>query len=117
MSIEIFKHSTDFESFAAGATIFKEGDDPAGQMYVLQAGEIDIEIGGKHINTLNAGDCLGEIALVDAGPRSATAVARTDVRLVAIDRKRFIYLVTQTPHFALQVMQAMAERLRSRTEH
>jgi CRP-like cAMP-binding protein len=52
------------------------------------------------------------MALIESRPRSATAVARTDWKLVAVSEKRFAFLVQQTPHFALQVMRVMADRLR-----
>ena len=45
--------------------------------------------------------------------RSATAVAHTDVRLAPIDQNRFMYMVQETPFFALKVMHLMAERLRA----
>ncbi len=114
MSFDIFRHADDTEFHAAGAAVFRAGDTSNERMYVIQDGEIDIVVGDVRRGTLRAGDCFGEIALIDSGPRSASAVARTDCRLVPIDRKRFMFLVQQTPHFALQVMQAMAERLRAR---
>jgi CRP/FNR family transcriptional regulator, cyclic AMP receptor protein len=52
------------------------------------------------------------MALIDNSPRSASAVARTPCRLVAINRKRFIFMVQQTPNFSIHVMKVMAERLR-----
>jgi CRP-like cAMP-binding protein len=55
---------------------------------------------------------LGELAHVDSAPRSATAIATTDSVLAVIDRHRFLFLVQETPMFALQVMSAMAERFR-----
>ncbi|HEU5100134.1 MAG TPA: Crp/Fnr family transcriptional regulator [Roseiflexaceae bacterium] len=60
------------------------------------------------------GGIVGEMALIDDRPRSATAVAATDCRLVPIDERRFTFLVQQTPMFALAVMRVMAERLRRR---
>jgi CRP-like cAMP-binding protein len=52
------------------------------------------------------------MALLDKEPRSTTAIANTDCRLVPVDQKRFTFLVQQTPYFAIEVMQIMAERLR-----
>jgi CRP-like cAMP-binding protein len=52
------------------------------------------------------------MALIDNSPRSASAVARTPCRLVALNRKRFIFMVQQTPNFSIHVMKVMAERLR-----
>ena len=52
------------------------------------------------------------MALIDNEPRSAIAVAVTDVELVPVSEKQFLFLVSQTPHFALKVMRALAQRLR-----
>jgi CRP-like cAMP-binding protein len=51
--------------------------------------------------------------LIDDAPRSATAVAVTDVELVAVSEKQFLFLVSQTPFFALKVMRVLARRLRA----
>jgi len=52
------------------------------------------------------------MALIDAGPRSATAIAKTQCVLVPIDEKRFADLVGRRPEFALHVMRVLANRLR-----
>ena len=113
MIINLFKNVDDAEIFTAGTTIFSEGDAPGGLMYVVQDGEVDILLRGDRIDTLGPGSFLGEIGLVDKKPRSATAVAKTDCRVVPIDQKRVNFLVQQTPYFALEVMQTIAERLRA----
>jgi CRP-like cAMP-binding protein len=56
---------------------------------------------------------FGEMALIDDAPRSATAIAITDVELVPIAEKQFLFLVSQTPFFALKVMRVLAGRLRA----
>jgi CRP-like cAMP-binding protein len=53
------------------------------------------------------------MALIDSAPRSATAIAATDVQLVPVGEKQFAFLVSQTPYFALNVMRVMARRLRA----
>jgi len=53
------------------------------------------------------------MAIVDSSPRSATVVAVTDTKLAVIDRKMFLFLVHETPTFALHVMSGMAQRLRA----
>jgi CRP/FNR family transcriptional regulator, cyclic AMP receptor protein len=111
MTIHLFKHSKDQEAYAAGQIIFEAGQ-PGEFMYVVTEGEVQIMVGNKVIDTIGAGDILGEMALIDVQPRSATAIAKSDCRLAPIDAKRFTFLVQQTPHFALQVMQTMAKRLR-----
>jgi Cyclic nucleotide-binding domain len=76
-------------------------------------GTIDIRVGGETVETVEAGGVIGELAMVDNAPRNATAIVMTDAELVPIDRHRFVFLVQQTPYFALQVMETMAARLRA----
>jgi CRP-like cAMP-binding protein len=116
VQLSMFKDSEKAQAFPAGSTIFSEGDAPDGTMYVVVAGEVDIYVRGAHIDTVGTGSCLGEVGLVDNRPRTATVVARSDVRLEPIDQRRFQFLVHQTPYFALEIMQIMAERLRQQRE-
>ena len=63
------------------------------------------------------GGVLGELGLIDAQPRSATAVAETDCKVAVIGEKRFLRLVEQVPRFALQMMRVITERLRQHGPH
>jgi len=65
------------------------------------------------LDTLPERSIFGEMALIDNAPRSATAIAATDVKLVPVGEKQFLFLVSRTPHFALNVMRALARRLRA----
>ncbi|HEY2389445.1 MAG TPA: Crp/Fnr family transcriptional regulator [Candidatus Binatia bacterium] len=100
------------KSFAAGQVIFQSGD-PAECMYVVADGEVEIAFDNGRVEVAGQEGILGEMALIDHQPRSATARARTACRLVEIPEKRFLYLVHETPHFALEVMRVLAERLRA----
>lgn len=102
------------DSFAAGSIIFEAGE-PADFMYVVEEGEVEIIAGNQVINTVGPGGILGELALLDHQPRSATARAKSDCTLLAIDEWRFLNSVQNRPFFALEVMRAMAERLRRNT--
>ncbi len=110
-TIELFQNATEFESYAPGQRIFSEGD-AGDRMYVVKQGEVEVWVAGRRIDTSGPGELLGEMALVDHQPRSATVVARTACQVVPIDEKRFLFLIQQTPHFAVHVMKVMAERLR-----
>jgi CRP/FNR family cyclic AMP-dependent transcriptional regulator len=96
---------------APGKIIFAKGE-PGDVMYVLIEGEAQVMIEGKLLETVHSGGILGEMALIDAGPRSATAIAMTQCVLVPIDEKRFGDLVARRPEFALHVMRVLARRLR-----
>jgi CRP/FNR family transcriptional regulator, cyclic AMP receptor protein len=98
--------------FKAGEVIFKEGDAGA-EFFVIQSGRVDIRLGNRALGSLGDHDIFGEMALIDTAPRSATAVAATDVKIVPVGEKQFLFLVSQTPHFALNVMRTLARRLRT----
>jgi CRP/FNR family transcriptional regulator, cyclic AMP receptor protein len=103
------------ERFAAGEAIFDEGS-KGEKMYVVYAGKVTIEREGKFIEELSAGDSFGEMSLIDGAPRSATARAKTDCEVAPITEKAFLFLVHETPMFALTVMHNLADRLRRANE-
>ncbi|MEZ4659526.1 MAG: cyclic nucleotide-binding domain-containing protein [Caldilineaceae bacterium] len=113
--LNLFRNSKDVETFSAGETIFSAGD--AGElMYVVVEGVVEVSLNGAPIETINPGGILGELSLVDRSPRSATAMAKTDCVVAPVSERRFLFLVQETPFFALHVMSVMAQRLRQRTQ-
>jgi CRP/FNR family cyclic AMP-dependent transcriptional regulator len=98
--------------YKAGDVIFKEGD-AAQELFIIQSGEVEIRLGNRVLEKLPQFSIFGEMALIDASPRSATAVAAGDVKLVPVSEKQFLFLISNTPHFALNVMRVMARRLRT----
>jgi CRP-like cAMP-binding protein len=108
----LFRNAQDTVTVAAGDVIFTEGD-AGSQMYGIIEGEIELHTSNRVIATLGADDVFGEMAVVDSSPRMATAVATKDSALAVIDRQRFLFLVHETPMFALQVMSTMANRFRA----
>ncbi len=115
MQIHLFDNDQSAEIHPAGKTIFQVGD-TGEQMFAVLAGSVDILIHGKLVETIGAGGVFGEMALVEDRPRSATAIVKTEATIVTVDRKRFMFLVQQSPFFALQLMAIMAERLRRMDE-
>jgi CRP/FNR family cyclic AMP-dependent transcriptional regulator len=112
IKLELFRNEDRYETFAAGETIFKDGDE-GHCMYVVYEGTVRLQIHGRLVEKLGPGEIFGEMALIDDLPRSATAIADSDVKLVSIGEKRFDFLVQQTPKFALQIMRIVADRLRN----
>ncbi len=111
VTVDLFLNDPDGVSFPAGSIVFA-ANDPAEAMYVVIEGEVEISIRDTVVESVGPGGVLGEMALLEHTPRTATAVARTDCRLAVIPEKRFLFMVQQTPHFALQIMRVIAERLR-----
>jgi CRP/FNR family transcriptional regulator, cyclic AMP receptor protein len=98
-------------SFKAGDVIFREGE-PAQEFFIVKTGSVEIRLGNRLLNILPERSIFGEMAIIDQSPRSATAVAATDVTLVPVGEKQFLFMVSRTPYFALNVMRVLAQRLR-----
>jgi CRP/FNR family transcriptional regulator, cyclic AMP receptor protein len=105
-------NNIDAQRIKAGDVIFREGDQ-ARELFVIKSGSVRIQIGNRTISELGPDSIFGEMALIDNEPRSASAIAITDVELVAVSEKQFLFLVGQTPYFALKVMRVLAQRLRA----
>jgi len=106
-----FRYFEHVETHSPGDIIFEEGK-PGDKMYVIMDGEVDIKVKGKSIYRAVAGELMGEMALIDSERRSATAVALTQTRLVPMGEEQFLYMVKETPYFAIHVLRVLVSRLR-----
>jgi len=111
----LFGKDTDVVTLAPGDVLF-EKNEPGRFMYVVKSGEIQIIDGNYVYETVSTGGILGEMALVDAGPRSATVRAVRQSVVIPLDERRFLFMVSQTPFFALRLMRVMSARLRAMNE-
>ena len=107
----LFARSDNVQEFQANSTIFAEGT-PGDVMYVVLDGKVELRVRDEVLEVAGPGDIVGEMALIDVKPRSATARAISDCHLAPVDELRFLYLVHDTPLFALHVMRVLADRLR-----
>jgi CRP-like cAMP-binding protein len=110
-SLRLFRNAPEVIAVAAGKEIFCIGE-TARVMYLIIEGEVDLMLGDTVVETAGEGAFIGEMALIDDKPRSASARARGDCRVFPIDEARFQSLVKETPSFALQLMKTLAHRLR-----
>jgi CRP/FNR family transcriptional regulator, cyclic AMP receptor protein len=110
---ELLAHRRMPVSVPAGEIIFAKGDQGE-SMYLLREGTVDLKDADRLLDTVEAPDLFGEMALIQHEPRSLTAVAATDAVLVEIPVRHFWLLVHETPYFAQLVMTVMAQRLRRR---
>ena len=103
-------------NLTAGQVIFEYGQ-ARDFMYVVKKGEVDIVVRDAVVETVGEDGFFGEMALIDHAPRSATAIAKTDCTLIKIDERQFLFLVQETPFFAIIMMRTMAGRIRRRNAY
>lgn len=94
--LELFGRDENAVEYPAGHVLFEAGDEGK-EMYVVLEGQVDVTGEEQVVETVGPGEIFGEMALIDYGPRSLTAVVRTDCRLSPIDEGRFNFLVSQMP--------------------
>jgi CRP/FNR family transcriptional regulator, cyclic AMP receptor protein len=117
-ALDFFKAGGKVENIPAGRTIFRENR--RGQrlllqrdkMYLLLNGRVSLVAGGQEIRAVKSGEVFGEIAALGNLPRSASAVAQTPCRVIALDPRQFRKALAQKPAFALMLMKVMMARLR-----
>ena len=129
--LELFEHVTeddraslaefiDIRKLEAGETLFKTGE-PGESLYIVRDGEVELFIrdtAGQKILLAIAGngEVFGELALLDRGPRTATAMALTDSELLELDREDLLLLFHKSPTAALRLLAAMSQMTRKADE-
>lgn len=107
------------QTFEAGAQVFAEGD-AAGHCYLIQEGRVRlvkrIRSSERSLTVLRPGDLFGEDALLRDSARGASAVALTDVSVLALDRQTFGVLLSSNPDVALRLVEQVVRRLRHAEE-
>jgi CRP-like cAMP-binding protein len=96
----------------AGQVLTREGA-PGSEFFVILEGTVSVDVGGQQVRTMEAGDFLGEIALVDDGPRTATATTVGPARLLVLGRREFRSLMDSYPSIEHSVLHCLVERLRN----
>jgi len=97
-------------NFGAGQKVALEGE--GGLMFfVVESGELSVEVHGEAVSSLGAGSSFGEIALIDRRPRTATITAVSDVRAYGLPVFVFRPFVEARPQVAWKMLEAMADRL------
>lgn len=96
----------------AGHVLMREGASGS-EFFVIVDGAVRIDRGGTTVRTLRAGDFLGEIALIDNGPRTATATTESPAKLLVVAHREFHSLMDQFPTIRTCVLEALASRVRN----
>lgn len=110
--LKMFRNWQEVEEFDPEAVIFTEGD-PADQLYVILAGEVELTLHGDSLGSESKGSIIGEMAMLESATRNATAVARGKVKLAKLDRSELQKMIRESPEFSLRAMTVLAKRLRA----
>ena len=94
-----------------GKVLTREGA-TGGEFFIVLEGTVRIERSGREVNRLGEGDFLGEIALIDQGRRTATAIADGPVRLMVLTTSGFASMLSQNPGVESKILRVLAQRVR-----
>jgi len=111
----LFGKETATRTLEPGQLLFAKGD-PAHEMYIVKRGQLQILNDDFVLETVGPGDLIGEMALVDESPRSASVKALTDCEVIPVNESRVLWMVEQTPRFALRLLKVLSTRLRRTNE-
>ncbi|MCB0071818.1 MAG: Crp/Fnr family transcriptional regulator [Caldilineaceae bacterium] len=100
---------------AAGETFIREGDS-GDCMYLIKEGDVQIDVKNAPAIYLGAGEIVGEMSLLDPGPRSASVTALCDICLLGLDKTTFDALMAERAEIAMHVVHVLVRRLRQRNE-
>lgn len=116
-TVQIYQREPIVKALKAGEVIFEAGQ-PGDYMYGLLEGEVEELVDGTVMETIQAGDVFGIGALVHPeGVRVSTAVAKTDCKLAFMDQERFLFVVQETPMFAVEALRSYSNRLQRFKKH
>ena len=94
-----------------GTTLIKEGD-PSNSIFMLRSGKLKVSRKGEDIGSIKVGELVGEMAFMNAAPRSATVTALTPCELTKISRETFEKALQGLPPWLFQYIHTLTERLR-----
>ncbi len=119
IALQFFKAAGRPEVIAEGAKIFAENEREIpllkrNKVYYLLKGEVGLVAGRKNLGRVRPGEIFGEMAVISGAPRSASAIANTACRVIALDDREFQAGLRKTPEFAVMLMSVMINRLRGR---
>jgi CRP-like cAMP-binding protein len=121
IALEFFRSAGTLDEKQAGKSFFSENEKTGGlfsknaRMYLLLEGEIGLMIRNKFFGVVKPGDVFGELAVIAGLPRSATAMAKINCKVLSQDEKQFRTALEKKPEFALMLMSIMVQRLRQST--
>ena len=95
----------------AGTTLVDQGQQGR-EAFIVVDGTASVKRNGRKITSLGAGAVIGELSLLDRGPRTATVTAETDMTVLVIDQRNFAGVIDQVPALAHKLLATLAGRIR-----
>ncbi len=103
--------ASDEITMTAGTLIVDQGQ-TGREAFVVLDGEIEVKRNNRKVATLGAGSVLGELSLLDHGPRTATAICETECTLLVIEQRRFLGVLDDVPAISHKLLASLADRIR-----
>jgi len=91
--------------------VVEEGDS-GNSLFLIVSGQVKVHIRDQELATLGPKDCFGEMALLDAEPRSATVTSLTELHLLRITQSDFFEILTEKPEISRGIIKTLTQRLR-----
>lgn len=98
-------------TMTAGTLIVDQGQ-TGREAFVIIEGQVTVKRNNRKVATLGPGSVVGEMSLLDHGPRTATAICETDCTLLVIDQRRFLGVIDDVPAFSHKLLASLASRIR-----
>jgi CRP-like cAMP-binding protein len=109
--LQAIGRATDELSLRAGRVLCEQGG-RAREAFVIVDGEAEVRRNNRRVATLGPGDCVGEMALLDREPRTATVTASTDLQVLVIGAREFEALLAAAPSITHKLLGSLGARLR-----
>jgi CRP-like cAMP-binding protein len=109
--LEKIVRASDEITMTAGTLIIDQGQ-TGREAFVVMDGEVAVKRNGRKVADLGPGSVVGELSLLDHGPRTATAVCTTDCTLLVIDQRRFLAVIDDIPSLSHKLLRSLAGRIR-----
>lgn len=109
--LQAVARASDEVALPAGTVLCEQGT-VGREAFVILDGTAEVRRNSNKVATVGAGTCVGELALLDHGPRTATVVADTDITVLAIATREFAGILDEVPPIAHKILRSLAARVR-----
>jgi CRP-like cAMP-binding protein len=109
--LQAVARASDQVDLAEGRALCEQGS-IGREAFIILDGKAEVKRNGRKVATLGPGDCFGELALLDHGPRTATVTAATPLKVLVIGAREFSGILDEVPPIAHKLLKALAGRIR-----